>query len=66
MKPISRKLKMLRAIREWTQEDLAREVGVSLSTVQRWESKGGRPIFIIRKELARLFKESGIDEETLK
>ena len=66
MKPISRRLKMLRVMREWTQEDLAREVGVSLSTVQRWESKGGRPIFIIRKELARLFKESGIDEETLK
>ncbi len=57
---------MLRAIREWTQEDLAREIGVSLSTVQRWESKGGRPIFIIRKELVRLFKESGINKETLK
>ncbi len=57
---------MLRVIREWTQENLAREIGVSLSTVQRWESKGGWPIFIIRKELARLFKESGIDEEPLK
>ena len=63
MKSLSIELKRLRAIRDWTQEDLAHEVGVCLSTVQRWESKGGHPIRIIRKELIRLFTESDMDVE---
>lgn len=45
----------------WTQEDLAREIGVSLSTVQRWESRGGKPTRLACRELERLFKEGGID-----
>ena len=45
----------------WTQEDLAREIGVSISTVQRWEGKGCRPIRIIARELERLYKKAGID-----
>ena len=44
------------------QEELAREIGVSLSTVQRWEKKGvSRPFRLARREVERLFKESGID-----
>ncbi len=31
------KVKELRRKRGWAQEDLAREISVSLSTVQRWE-----------------------------
>ena len=45
----------------WAQEDLARQINVSLSTVQRWEGKGAKPTRHARKELARLFKEAGID-----
>lgn len=63
MKHLSQKVKRLRKKRGWTQEGLAREVGVSLSTVQRWENRGGSPIRLAVKELTRLFKEAGIDTE---
>ena len=46
----------------WVQEDLAREIDVSLSTVQRWETKGANPTRLARRELERLFKEAGIDD----
>jgi len=55
-------VKALRAKTGWTQEDLAREIGVSLSTVQRWESKGANPTRLARKELKKLFKKAGIGE----
>lgn len=61
MKKLSQKVKKLRRKRGWTQEDLAREIGVSLSTVQRWEKRGGKPIRLAARELIRLFKEAGID-----
>ncbi len=63
MKDLSLKIKTLREKRDWSQEDLAREVGVSLSTVQRWEKKGGKPIRLAVRELSRLFMELGIGEE---
>jgi DNA-binding transcriptional regulator YiaG len=37
------KVKELRGKMNWAQEDLAREIDVSLSTVQRWEGKGAKP-----------------------
>lgn len=37
------KLKELRRRKGWSQEDLAREVGVSLSTIQRWEARRASP-----------------------
>jgi transcriptional regulator with XRE-family HTH domain len=45
------KIKALRERKGWTQEDLAREIDVSLSTVQR------------RRELRRLFREAGIESD---
>jgi len=50
------KLKELRRKKGWAQEDAAREIGVSLSTVQRWEKQGGRPSRLARRELMRLFE----------
>ena len=50
------KLKQIRAERGWAQEDLAREIGVSLSTVQRWEKQGAKPNRLAHKTLVRLFK----------
>jgi transcriptional regulator with XRE-family HTH domain len=55
------KLKELRAKQGWSQEDLAREVGVSLSTVQRWESKGAKPYRLALRELERLYRKAGIE-----
>ena len=63
MKQLTEKVKALREKRGWSQEDLAREMDVSLSTVQRWEKKGSKPIRLARRELKRLFKEAGIESE---
>ena len=57
------KVKELRKKKGWTQEDLAREIGVSLSTVQRWESKRTKPIRLAQKELKKLFRGVGIDDD---
>ena len=61
MKNFRQKVKRLRKKKGWTQEDMAHQIGVSLSTVQRWEKRGGNPIRIVARELSRLFKETGID-----
>jgi DNA-binding transcriptional regulator YiaG len=61
MKGLKEKVKELRRRKEWVQEDLAREMGVSLSTVQRWEKRGGKPTRLARRELKKLFKEAGIE-----
>ena len=63
MEYLKEKVKELRRRRGWAQEDLAREIGVSLSTVQRWEKLGGEPTRLPRKALAALFQESAIDNE---
>jgi len=63
MEKLQEKLRELRTKKKWTQEDLAREVNVSLSTVQRWEKKGGEPTRLARRELKRLFRREGIDLE---
>ena len=62
MKQLQQKVRALRNKMGWAQEDLAREIGVSLSTVQRWETKGANPTRLARKELKRLFQEAGIDD----
>ena len=62
MKELSEKVKELRKRRGWTQEELAQEIDVSLSTVQRWEKQGGRPTLLARRELKRLFLKAGIND----
>ena len=62
MKELREKVKELRKRKGWPQEDLAREMGVSLSTVQRWENKGGEPTRLARRELKKLFQEAGIED----
>jgi len=60
MEGLSEKLKELRKKKGWTQEDMARQINVSLSTVQRWEKKGGEPTRLARRELHRLFRREGL------
>ena len=60
MDGLSEKLKELRKKKGWTQEDMSREMHVSLSTVQRWEKKGGEPTRLARRELQKLFRREGI------
>ena len=63
MEQLGEKVKELRKKRGWTQEDAAREIGVSLSTVQRWEKQGGKPTRLAHRELKRFFKEARINSE---
>ena len=62
MNHFKEKLKTLRQKRGWSQEDLAREINVSLSTIQRWEKKDCKPTRLARQELARLFEEASIKD----
>ena len=62
MEQLKEKVKKLWEQRGWAQEDLAREIGVSLSTIQRWEKQGAKPTRLARRELERLFQEAGIDD----
>lgn len=64
MEQLKEKVKELRQRRGWAQEDLARKIGVSLSTVQRWEKKGGKPTRLARRELEKLFQETEIEGMT--
>jgi len=61
MAEFKKKVKALREKRGWSQEDLARKIDVSLSTVQRWEKKESKPTRLARRELRRLFKEAGFE-----
>ena len=61
MERLKERVRALRKKMSWTQEELAREIGVSLSTVQRWEKKGGEPTRLARRELKKFFQEAGID-----
>ncbi len=63
MEHLKERIKELRKKRGWTQEDLARKIDVSLSTVQRWEKQGAKPTRLARRELARLFQKAGISDE---
>ena len=61
MEQLKEKVKELRQRKGWAQEDLAQEIGVSLSTIQRWEKQGGKPTRLARRELKRVFQEAGIE-----
>ena len=63
MKQLREKVKELRKKMGWVQEDLVREIEVSLSTVQRWEGKGVKPTRLARRELQRLFHKAGISDK---
>ncbi len=63
MERLQEKVKELRRIKGWSQEDFAREIDVSLSTVQRWEGRGAKPSRLARKVLKRVFQEAGLDPD---
>ncbi|MCH8863989.1 MAG: helix-turn-helix transcriptional regulator [Chloroflexi bacterium] len=61
MDRLQQKVKELREKKGWTQEDLAYKISVSLSTVQRWEKKGGEPTRLARRELRKMFLKNGVE-----
>jgi DNA-binding transcriptional regulator YiaG len=62
---LQQKVKALRLKMGWSQEDLAREIDVSLSTVQRWETKDTKPTRLARRELQKFLRKAGIDDGLL-
>ena len=60
MKAFNGKIKEIRGRLGWSQEELAHEVGVSLSTVQRWEQLGTKPSRLALRELERVLQREGI------
>lgn len=54
------RLRALRKKNDWTQGDLARELGVNQATVSRWEKKLSEPVGLSRKALMKLFEEAGL------
>ena len=63
MEHLAERVKELRKKMDWVQEDLARAIDVSLSTVQRWEKQGGEPTRLARRELNSLFQKAGISNK---
>ena len=54
MENIAEQLKALRLQYGWSQEDLARELGVSFSTVNRWENGKAKPSRLAQKGILAL------------
>ena len=54
---MSEKLRHCRERKEWTQEYLARSIGVSLNTVQRWESGKTNPSPLAMEKLQGILKD---------
>ena len=46
-----------------TQEELAKMLGVSYVSVNRWENGHHEPTIVIKRKLMKLFKENGIEVE---
>ena len=58
-----RLLKALRNAREFTQEQLAREIGVSFSTVNVWENGRRRPQPFLANRILELARAAGMAPE---
>ena len=57
MKEIAARIKQCRALKGLTQEQLARSIGVSLNTVQRWESGKTLPSPLAMEKLQEVFED---------
>lgn len=58
---LSQEVKTLRSEMGWTQEELARHIDVSVSTVQRWELRKASPSRLAQRALSKLFRRAGIN-----
>jgi len=63
MDHVGERVKKLREKEGLTQEQLAHQIPVSVTTVQRWESGGPIRALAARQQLERLFEAAGIGRE---
>jgi len=57
MSKLANKIRQCRKLKGWTQEQLARNIGVSLNTVQRWEAGKTRPSPLAMEKLQELLED---------
>lgn len=57
-KPLDRSAKALRAVLGLTQERFAAKVGVTVSTVNRWENGKGTPSPLAQQRIEELWREA--------
>jgi transcriptional regulator with XRE-family HTH domain len=57
MTKLGDKIRQCRKLKGWTQEQLARTIGVSLNTVQRWESGKTHPSPLAMEKLQELLED---------
>ena len=50
-----------RALLNWTQETLARKVGVALKTVRDFETGRRKPLTIVRSSIKQALEQAGIE-----
>ena len=62
---IAEQLKTLRQQPGWSQEDLARELGVSFSTVNRWENGKAKPSRLAQKGILALITQTENDRRVV-
>ena len=61
----SEKVKYVRTELKLSQEDLARELGVSFATINRWENGSYNPSRLAKKAFDDFCKENNMDMDTL-
>ena len=54
LKNIAEELKKLRQQQGWSQEDLARKIGVSFATVNRWENGKTKPSRLAQEKIKQV------------
>ena len=59
----SQKVKFVRGELFLTQKQLAEKLGVSFATVNRWESKGVEPTFLVKKKFEDFCRQNNIQFE---
>ena len=56
-------IKAIRQELEFTQEDLARTMGLALSTVSKWEQGVSSPSRLAREKIEKLLKKEGLKKK---
>ena len=56
-------IKVIRDSLGFTQEDLARKLGLALSTVSKWEQRVTSPSRLAREKLEKLLRKGGLKKK---
>ncbi len=50
-----------RALLNWTQDELAKKVGVALRTIRDFENERRQPLKVVRSSIQQAFEQAGIE-----